>query len=177
MTSNRRISRSLKTWWRHQMKTFSALLAFCAENSPVPVNYPHKGQWRGALMFSLIWTWINSWVNNPEAGDLRRHRAHCDVSVMSGRFVFRVVYSLWNSTRVFVDAHVKLKSDLIILQHQSYCFESVLYLMIRNLMSYWNDSPVMYENHAPGDQRTIKLHLNGYLNYIQGMNTWLCRID
>ena len=64
-------------WWRHQMKTFSALLAFCAENSP------HKGQWRGALMFSLIWTWINSWVNNPEAGDLRRHRAHCYVSVMS----------------------------------------------------------------------------------------------
>ena len=71
-----------RTWWRHQMKTFSALLAFCAENSPVPVNSPHKGQWRGALMFSLICTWINSWVNNPEAGDLRRHRAHCDVSVM-----------------------------------------------------------------------------------------------
>ena len=43
---------------------------------------PHKGQWRGALIFSLISTWINSWVNNPEAGDLRRHRAHCDVSVM-----------------------------------------------------------------------------------------------
>ena len=69
-------------WWLHQMKTFSALLPFCAENSPVPVNSPHKGQWRGALIFSLIWTWINSWVNNPEVGDLRRHRAHCDVSVM-----------------------------------------------------------------------------------------------
>ena len=75
------------SWWRHQMETFSALLAFCAENSPVPVNSPHKGQWRGALMFSLICTWINNWVNNAEAGDLRRHRAHCDVSVMSwGRF-------------------------------------------------------------------------------------------
>ena len=41
-------------WWRHQMETFSALLALCAGNSPVPVNSPHKGQWRGALMFSLI---------------------------------------------------------------------------------------------------------------------------
>ena len=41
-----------------------------------PVNYPHKGQWRGALMFSLICAWINIWVNNREAGDLRRHRAH-----------------------------------------------------------------------------------------------------
>ena len=47
-----------------------------------PVNSPHKGQWRGALMFSLICTWINSWVNNREAGYLRRHRAHYDVIVM-----------------------------------------------------------------------------------------------
>ena len=37
-----------------------------------PVNSPHKGQWRGTLMFSLICTSINSWVNNREAGDLRR---------------------------------------------------------------------------------------------------------
>ena len=43
------------------------------------VNSPHKGQWRGALMFSLICVWINGWVNT---GDLRRYRAHCDVIVM-----------------------------------------------------------------------------------------------
>ena len=47
-----------------------------------PVNSPHKGQWRGALMFSLICARINGWVNNGEAGDLRRHRAHYDVIVM-----------------------------------------------------------------------------------------------
>ena len=47
-----------------------------------PVNSPHKGQWRGALMFSLICDRINGWVNNGEAGDLRRHRAHYDVIVM-----------------------------------------------------------------------------------------------
>ena len=46
-----------------------------------PVNSPHKGQWRGALMFSLIW--INGWINNREAGDLRRYRAHYDVTVMN----------------------------------------------------------------------------------------------
>ena len=40
-----------------------------------------KCQWRGALMFSLIWAWLNGWVNNREAGDLRRHRAHYDVTV------------------------------------------------------------------------------------------------
>ena len=47
-----------------------------------PVNSPHKGQWRGALMFSLICAWINGCVNNREAGDLRRHRTHYDVTVM-----------------------------------------------------------------------------------------------
>ena len=47
-----------------------------------PVNFPHKSQWRRALMFSLICVWINSRVNNGEAGDLRRHRAHCGVIVM-----------------------------------------------------------------------------------------------
>ena len=43
---------------------------------------PHKGQWHGALLFSLICVWINGWVNNSGAGDLRCHRAHYDVTVM-----------------------------------------------------------------------------------------------
>ena len=64
------------------METFSALLAICAGNSPVPVNSPHKGKWFGALMFSLICVWIKDWVNNREAGYLRRHRGHYDVNVM-----------------------------------------------------------------------------------------------
>ena len=50
-----------------------------------PVNSPHKGQWRGALMFSLICAWINDWVNNGRAGDLRRYCSHCDVTVMYSR--------------------------------------------------------------------------------------------
>ena len=50
-----------------------------------PVNSPHKGQWRRVLMFPLIFDWINSWVNNREAGDLRRHRTHYDVIVMMRR--------------------------------------------------------------------------------------------
>ena len=55
-----------------------------------PVNSPHRGQLRGALVFSLICAWINDWVNNREAGYLRRHRAHHDVTVMilRGRFQF-----------------------------------------------------------------------------------------
>ena len=50
-----------------------------------PVNSPHKGQWHGALIFSLICTRTkkNGWVNNGEAGNLRRHCAHYDVTIMS----------------------------------------------------------------------------------------------
>ena len=33
-------------------------------------------------MFSLIYAGTNGWVNNPDAGDLRRHRAHYDITVM-----------------------------------------------------------------------------------------------
>ena len=47
-----------------------------------PVNSPHKGQWRGVLMFTLICARINGWVNNREAGDLRRHGAHYDIIIM-----------------------------------------------------------------------------------------------
>ena len=47
-----------------------------------PVNAPHKGQWRGALMFSLICASTTVRVNNRDSDDLRRHRAHYDVIIM-----------------------------------------------------------------------------------------------
>ena len=72
----------MDTWWRHQMENFSALLAICAGNSPITGELSSQSQWRGALMFSLICAWIKGWVNNREAGDLRRHRTHYDVIVM-----------------------------------------------------------------------------------------------
>ena len=68
-----------------QMETYSALLVFCEGNSPVhrsPFNSHHKGHWRGALMFSLICAWTNGWANHRDAGDVRRHRAHYDVTLM-----------------------------------------------------------------------------------------------
>ena len=71
------------TWWRHQMETFSALLAFVRGIHRSPMNSPRKGQWRGALMCSLICAWINGWVNNREAGDLKRHRTRYDATVMA----------------------------------------------------------------------------------------------
>ena len=57
------------------METFSALTGL----RWIPLT---KGQWRGALMFSMICARINAWVNNSEAGDLRQNHAHYDVTVM-----------------------------------------------------------------------------------------------
>ena len=62
------------------METFSALLAICAGNSPVPGEFPAQRPVTRALMFSMICVWINGWENNREAGDLRRYRAHYDVT-------------------------------------------------------------------------------------------------
>ena len=68
------------------METFSPLLALCEGNSPVTGESPHKGQWRGALMFSLVCAWTNDGVNKRDVGDFRRHRAHYDVTVMDRAF-------------------------------------------------------------------------------------------
>ena len=38
-----------------------------------PVDSSHKGQWRVALMFSLICAWTRGGTNNRDADDLRRH--------------------------------------------------------------------------------------------------------
>ena len=56
------------TWWRHQMETFSALRT----QRPVTQSFD-----------VLICAWINRWVNNREACDLKRYRAHYDVIVMT----------------------------------------------------------------------------------------------
>ena len=79
----------LKYTWYHddviKWKHFSRYWPFVRGIHRSPVNSPHKGQWRGALMFSLICAWINGSVNNREAGNLRSHHAHHDVTVMKPR--------------------------------------------------------------------------------------------
>ena len=47
-----------------------------------PVDSHQKGQWCGALKFSLICAWTNGWANNRDAGDLRGQRAHFDVTLL-----------------------------------------------------------------------------------------------
>ena len=65
------------------METFSALLALCAWNSPVTSEFPLQRPMtqRFDVFFDLRLN-KNGLVNNQDAGDLRRHRAHYDVIVM-----------------------------------------------------------------------------------------------
>ena len=93
----------LFSWWRHQMETCSAPLAFVRGIHRwlrgihrSPVNSPHTDQWCGALVFSLICVWRNSSVNNQDAGDLRGHRSHYDVTVMWSRIVIQWSGQPWD---------------------------------------------------------------------------------
>ena len=66
--------------WKH----FSRYWTFERGIHRWPVNPPSKSQWRGASMLCFICVWTNDWINNRDPGDLRRHRAHHDVTVMDG---------------------------------------------------------------------------------------------
>ena len=68
-----------------------------------PVKSPHKGQWRGALMFYLI----RIWINNREAGDLRPYRAHYDVTVMR----FGCINQEWQRTPLSLCSELSLSDE------------------------------------------------------------------
>ena len=76
-----------------QWKHFPRHRSFMREIHQSPVNYPHKGQWRGALMFSLVCAWINGRLNNREVGDSRRQRSHYDVIVMNVQLISLPIWS------------------------------------------------------------------------------------
>ena len=76
------------------------------------------GPWRGALMFSLICVWINDWVDNREAGDLRRYHAYYDVIVMlwcmastekALRFIFEYKISIYDWYWIFLNNMYSMK--------------------------------------------------------------------
>ena len=145
----------LISWWRHYMETFSASLAICVGIHRSPVNSLHQGQWRGALMFSLICAWINRWVNYGKAGDLRRHRAHYDVIVMIMALVVAMpsaatMLTMWNGNHpVSLESEFRqletFRCEKIILNtNPCFCFPEMYFgpvsfvdpLWIRNVIWY-----------------------------------------
>ena len=65
-------------WWRHRMETFSACEEFTGH-----WGFPWQRPVIQSVDVSLICAWINSWLNNRKAGDLRHHCAHYDAIVLT----------------------------------------------------------------------------------------------
>ena len=61
------LGQASNAWWRHQMKTFSALLAIFTGNSPVSGEFPAQRPVTRGFDISLICIWINGWTNKREA--------------------------------------------------------------------------------------------------------------
>ena len=78
------ITNTTSHWAKHddviKWKYFRVTGPLCRGIHRSPVNSPHKGQWRGAMLFSLISAWINAWVNNHKA--LRCQSTHYDIIAM-----------------------------------------------------------------------------------------------
>ena len=84
------------------MDIFSALLTLCAMKSPITGEFPSQRPVMRSFEFSFICAWINGWANNREAGDLRRHRALYDVTVMVN---FKFVFILYVPTVSDMEIH------------------------------------------------------------------------
>ena len=119
------------TKWKH----FSLYWPFVRGIHLSPVNFPHKGQWRGALMFSLICARINNWVHNRGAGDLRRHCVHYDVTVMFslGRgCMFSSDKASWNVGYVMYMVRNPLRYQI----HKAFIITSIVSIYIL-LFTHW----------------------------------------
>ena len=95
-----------------------------------PVNSPHKGQWRGALMFTLICARINGWVKNREAGDLRRYRPplwrhHNVPHISQWRFPHDIISKAWCKTTAFP-----------LLTHWEYCSLALSHRYVPHISSH-----------------------------------------
>ena len=113
--------------WKH----FPCYWPFVRGIHRSPVNSPHKGQWRGALMFSLIYAWTNGWVNHRYAGDLRLHRAHNDVTVM--RLCTTMILS------GYLTAYIMVLLDPVLLTHSPWQLKFDRNFILISYKLHWRD--------------------------------------
>ena len=141
--------------WKH----FPLYWPFVRGIHRLPVNSPQRGQWCGALMFSVIYAWINGCVDNCEVGDLRRHRAHYDVIAMLYTWCYKTWFGYHRNTErctCFCNAIVYMRSTRIkfayncdvdiymnsfdAFRHQAITRTNADSLLIRPLRNKWNFS-------------------------------------
>ena len=98
--------------WKHFPRYWSFVLGIHRSS----MNSPHKWQWRGALMFSLIYACIHGWVNTGEASDVRHHRAHYYVTTMFCTCTWRAMVSWTLSAKlVATESHISDNKSILVL--------------------------------------------------------------
>ena len=109
-------------------------------------------------MFSLICVWINGWINNREAGDLRRYRAHSDVIVMNTIWPqgdkFTLFTGGWQQA-----ATLNIRSRSLVILHNNewpFCMDHSLYALSQwetalqcNTLSHWFGAYTEWSVHLP----------------------------
>ena len=128
----------------------------------------HKGQWRGALMFSLICAWKNGWANNRYAGDLRRH----DVTVMQGATYIWIIVA-------YIHTYIYI---CIYIMHTSRCSHKKLHFQsIPEVSSYLGSLLIKYvgtatvcQFHQPFSPsfRHIERCIKRPLNFVVSQERW-----
>ena len=115
------------SWWRHQMETFSALLAICAGNSPVSGEFPAQRPVTRSfdVFFDLCpnkrlskqsWCW---WFETPSAGSLWRHS---NVPRCFSRSSYATLYKL--NQRWLIISLALIRYQQIKIQNRSYSWEA-----------------------------------------------------
>ena len=128
-----------------------------------PVNSPHKTPATRSFDVLLICAWINGWVNNGEAGDLRCHRAHYDVTVMEMlSWIQHRAVLLWkdetagNSEPVGLSTSRPLSTIVCLVSVMLYIFQ----LPTMRVFNDWRVSMMVADGLAPIWHQDISNHRN-----------------
>ena len=85
----------------------------------------------------VICAWINGWVNTGEAGNLRRHRAHFDVTLMLALAQLCLMRSLqyrrhgWHRRHDILAAHFNLN---FLATNHHICIQEPIFWILRTLL-------------------------------------------
>ena len=146
------------TWWRHQIKYFPCYWPFVRGIHRSPVISPHKGQWRGAFIFSMIFDWMNSWINNREAAWWFETPSHPLWRHFNGYSIQASLY--WGRVRPIKQGQQQGWWCLGSLHHQD---TYIHFFMKEPLFSARKESNYQ---HYPGFEECI-VNLEPYLSYLE----------
>ena len=115
----------------------------------------HKGQLGEALMYSLIYAWTNRWASNPDAGDLRRHGAHYDVTIrvngLSCLFFFVIEEIRWTARSIKCTIRLWYavpNMDIYAVELAIFLLTSLLLITFYSIIwSLWSISLLKIQNH------------------------------